>query len=120
MPFSPTRANFRGNEDALMPKRSLMLAGAGLKIAFQAGVLQVWLDEMGIAFDHADGVSAPSFTLARWAQGMSGTQIANHWRNFRPIAAVGVNWSQLPRLVWAESLFTLKAFRKKFFPEWGL
>jgi hypothetical protein len=29
-------------------KRSLMLAGDGLKIPFQAGVLQVWLDEAGI------------------------------------------------------------------------
>jgi predicted acylesterase/phospholipase RssA len=51
---------------------------------------------------------------------MSGTQIAEHWRNFKPIAAVGLNWRQLPRLFYAESLFTLNAFRKKFFPEWGL
>ena len=36
-----------------MPKRSLMLAGGGLKIPFQAGVLQVWLDEAGVQFDHA-------------------------------------------------------------------
>lgn len=103
-----------------MPKRSLMLAGGGLKIAFQAGVMQVWLDEMGFEFDHADGVSAATFNLAMWAQGMSGTQIAEHWRNFKPIAAVGLNWRQLPRLFYAESLFTLNAFRKKFFPEWGL
>ena len=103
-----------------MPKRSLMLAGGGLKIAFQAGVLQVWLDEAGIEFDHGDGVSAAAFNLAMWAQGMSGTQIADHWRNFRPVAAVGLNWPQLPRLIYAESLFTLNAFRRKFFPEWRL
>jgi len=103
-----------------MPKRSLMLAGGGLKIAFQAGVLQVWLDEAGIEFDHADGVSAACFNLAMWAQGMTGTQIADHWRKFRPLAAVGLNWPQLPRLIYAASLFTLNAFRKKFFPEWEL
>jgi predicted acylesterase/phospholipase RssA len=103
-----------------LPKRSLMLAGGGLKIAFQAGVLQVWLDEAGIEFDHGDGVSAAAFNLAMWVQGMSGTQIADHWRTFRPVAAVGLNWSQLPRLIYAESLFTLNAFRKKFFREWGL
>jgi hypothetical protein len=51
---------------------------------------------------------------------MSGTQIAECWRNFKPIAAVGLNWRQLPRLFYAESLFTLNAFRKQFFPEWGL
>src|SRR5919106_1419651 len=103
-----------------MPKRSLMLAGGGLKIAFQAGVLQVWLDEAGIKFDHADGVSAAAFNVAMWAQGMSGTQIADHWRRFKPTAAVGINWRQFPWLFGAESLFTLDAFRKKFFPEWGL
>lgn len=103
-----------------MPKRSLMLAGGGLKIAFQAGVLQVWLDEAGIEFDHADAVSAASFNLAMWVQGMSGAQIADNWRNFNPIAAVDVNWSQLPRLIYAESLFELDAFRRKIFPAWGL
>jgi len=103
-----------------MPKRSLMLAGGGLKIAFQAGVLQVWLDEAGIKFDHADGVSAACFNVAMWAQGLSGKQIADHWRNFKPLAAVGLNWRQLPRLFYAESFFTLNAFRKKFFVEWGL
>src|SRR5713226_5356774 len=103
-----------------MPKRSLMLAGGGLKIAFQAGVLQVWLDEAGIEFDHADAVSASSFNLAMWVQGMSGAQIADNWRNFSPITAVNVNWSQLPRLVHARSLFKLDAFRRKIFPAWGL
>jgi predicted patatin/cPLA2 family phospholipase len=29
-------------------KRSLIMAGGGLKVAFQAGVLQVWLDEYGL------------------------------------------------------------------------
>lgn len=103
-----------------MPKRSLMLAGAGLKIPFQAGVLQVWLDEAGIEFDHGDGVSAACFNLAMWVQGMSGTQIADNWRNFKPFSAVDVNWSQLPLLFFAESFFELDAFRKKIFPKWGI
>jgi len=103
-----------------MPKRSLMLAGGGLKIAFQAGVMQVWLDEAGIEFDHGDGVSAACFNLAMWAQGMSGRQIADNWRNLNPLTGVDVNWSQLVRLVYAESLFELDAYRKKVFPRWGL
>src|SRR5436305_12789953 len=103
-----------------MPKRSLMLAGGGLKIAFQAGVLQVWLDEAGIEFDHADAVSAASFNLAMWVQGMSGAQIADNWRNFSPVSAVDIHWSQLPRLIYAESFFELDAFRRKIFPAWGL
>ena len=31
-----------------MSKRSLILAGGGLKVGYQAGVLQVWLDEAGV------------------------------------------------------------------------
>lgn len=103
-----------------MPKRSLMLAGGGLKIAFQAGVLQVWLDEAGLEFDHGDGVSAACFNLAMWAQGMSGRRIADNWRNLNPLDGVAVNWSILVRLVYAESLFKLDAYRKKVFPRWGL
>jgi predicted patatin/cPLA2 family phospholipase len=83
-------------------------------------VLQVWLDEAGLEFDHADGVSAACFNLAMWAQGMSGRQIADNWRNFKPLAAVKLNWVQLFRLFHARSLFRPDAFRKKFFPEWGL
>ena len=103
-----------------MPKRSLMLAGGGLKIPFQAGVLQVWLDEAGIEFDHGDGVSAACFNLAMWVQGMSGKQIADNWRHFKPFTAVDVNWSQLPLLFFAESFFELDAFRNKIFPKWGI
>jgi len=33
-------------------KRSLIMAGGGIKVAFQAGALQVWLDEAGLTFDH--------------------------------------------------------------------
>ncbi len=103
-----------------MPKRSLMLAGGGLKIAFQAGVLQVWLDEAGIEFDHADGVSAACFNLAMWTQGMSGRQIADNWRNLNPLAGVDVNWSGVLWPIRAKSLFTLDKYRKKVFPRWGL
>ena len=103
-----------------MPKRSLMLAGGGLKIAFQAGVLQVWLDEMGIEFDHADGVSAACFNLAMWAQGMSGQEIADNWRHLEPIKGVDVNWSALLLGPFAKSFFKLDAYRRKVFPSWGL
>jgi len=107
-------------KEAPMPKRALMLAGGGVKIAFQAGVLQVWLDEADIEFDHGDAVSAACFNLAMWSQGMSGGQIADNWRNLDPIIGVDVNWSQLARLIYAESLFELDAFRHKVFPAWGL
>jgi predicted patatin/cPLA2 family phospholipase len=103
-----------------MPKRSLMLAGGGLKIAFQAGVLQVWLDEARLEFDHADGVSAACFNLAMWAQGMSGRRIADNWRNLNPLGGIDVNWLGVLWPLRATSLFTLDKYRSKVFPRWGL
>lgn len=102
------------------PKRSLILAGGGVKVAFQAGVLQVWLDEAGLTFDHADGASGGCFNLAMWCQGMTGLQIAENWRTLDPNQGVDFNWSQYLRLFYAESLFTLDRYRKNLFPHWGL
>jgi predicted acylesterase/phospholipase RssA len=103
-----------------MPRRSLLLAGGGLKIAYQAGVLQVWLDEADIEFDHADAVSAASFTLAMWCQGMTGRQIADNWRAFRPLRAIAPNLRGLALLPVAESLLSYRRIRRNIFPAFGL
>ncbi len=50
------------------PRRSLLLAGGGVKVAFQAGVLQVLLDEARLRFDHVDGASGGIFNLAMYCQ----------------------------------------------------
>ncbi len=80
-------------------KRALILAGGGMKVAWQAGVLQVWLDEAGLTFDIFDGASGGVFQLAMLCQGMSGAQIADNWRNIHPDAAVSINWSEIPKLM---------------------
>lgn len=103
-----------------MTKRALILAGGGVKVAFQAGVLQVWLDEAQLQFDHADGASGGTFNLAMWCQGMSGKQIADAWRATEPVQGVSLNAAELPKLLWARSLFTLDAYREHVFPQWGL
>jgi predicted acylesterase/phospholipase RssA len=101
-----------------MPKRSLMLAGGGLKVCYQAGVLQVWLDEAQLAFDHADGASGGTFNLAMYCQGMSGKRIADNWRNLDPFLPVDLNTSG----VWpfSRSLFTTDNLRTKVLPSWGI
>jgi predicted acylesterase/phospholipase RssA len=101
-----------------MPKRSLILAGGGLKVCYQAGVLQVWLDEAGLTFDHADGASGGTFNLAMYCQGMSGKQIADNWRNLDPFLPVDVNLSGL--WPFSRSLFTTDNLRTRVFPFWGL
>ncbi len=101
-------------------KRSLILAGGGIKVAFQAGVLQVWLDEAGLTFDHADGASGGIFNLAMYCQGMTGTQIADNWRNLPPTLFTEFNWEQYAKLFYAESILRLDRFRENVFPRWGL
>ena len=101
-------------------KRSLILAGGGIKVAFQAGVLQVWLDEAGLTFDHVDAASGGVFNLAMMCQKMSGLEIADNWRNLNPRAGISFNAAEFAKFLYAESLFTLDAYREKVFPEWGL
>ena len=96
-----------------MPKRSLILAGGGVKVAYQAGVLQVWLDEAGLTFDHADGASGGVFNLAMYCQGMTGKEIADNWRRFPVLRSIGLNWFQLARFYWSESLISYDKFRKQ-------
>ena len=101
-----------------MSKRSLILAGGGLKVGYQAGVLQVWLDEAGLKFDHADGASGGCFNLAMYCQGMSGRQIADNWRTLDPFLPVDVNLAGL----WptAPSLFTHDNLRARVLPFWKI
>lgn len=101
-------------------KRSLILAGGGIKVAFQAGALQVWLDEAGLTFDHVDGASGGVFNLAMMCQGMTGLQIADNWRHLNPRAGISFNPAAFVELLYAESLFTLDNYRKHVFTGWGL
>ncbi len=108
------------NVNSQQKKRSLILAGGGLKVAFQAGVLQVWLDEAGLTFDHADGTSGGTFNLAMYCQGLSGKEIADNWRNL-PVSLFGdFNWEQYTKAFNAGSILTFERFREHVFPCWGL
>ena len=109
-----------GSQAGPAPRRALILAGGGLKVAYQAGVMQVWLDEAGLRFDHADGASGGCLNLAMYAQGMSGRRIAQNWREFEPLRGVHVSVPDLVKLAFARSLFTLDNYRRNVFPRWGL
>ena len=83
-----------------------------MKVAYQAGVLQVWLDEARITFDHADGASGGVFNLAMFCQGLSGKQIADNWRDFPVLSAIAINWRQCVKLIRAKSLLSYSRFRR--------
>jgi predicted acylesterase/phospholipase RssA len=87
--------------------RALVLAGGGMKVAYQAGVLQVLLDEAQLDFDIVDAASGGVFNAAMLCQGMSGTDVANKWREFRPLRGAQVNWRHP-----LQSVFVLDRFRR--------
>ena len=65
--------------DADGPRRSLILAGGGMRVAYQAGVL-VALEEAGLRFHHADGTSGGTFNLAMLLSGVTPAQACDRWR----------------------------------------
>jgi predicted acylesterase/phospholipase RssA len=101
-------------------RRALVLAGGGLKVAYQAGVMQVWLDEAGIDMRLATGASGGTLNLAMWCQGFTGRQMADAWRNYRPLAAASVNPRLLLRGPFSPSMLTQKGLRKRVLPAFGL
>ena len=102
-------------------KRSLLLAGGGMKVAFQAGVLQVLLTEAKLRFDHIDACSGGAFNLAMLCDGRTGEEIADAWRQTRPRDGVSARIRDLVRIPFFQpSLITLDAYRTKVFRTWGL
>ncbi|HEX4384053.1 MAG TPA: patatin-like phospholipase family protein [Myxococcales bacterium] len=61
------------------PRRSLVLAGGGMRVAYQAGVLQaIW--EAGLRFFHADGTSGGTMNLAMLMSGLTPAEMCERWR----------------------------------------
>jgi predicted acylesterase/phospholipase RssA len=61
-------------------KRSLILAGGGMRVAYQAGVLRA-LAEEGITFHHADGTSGGTINLAMMLSGLSAIEMMQRWES---------------------------------------
>jgi predicted acylesterase/phospholipase RssA len=101
-------------------RRALVFAGGGLKVAYQAGVLQVLLDEAGMHFDLADGASGGVLNLAMWCQGMSGRQIADNWRAYRPLHAFTPNLGAWLRGPFGASVLTFGGLRRRILTGFGL
>ena len=61
------------------PRRSLILAGGGMRVAYQAGVLLA-LEEDRLTFFHADGTSGGTMNLAMLLSGLSPAEMCERWR----------------------------------------
>ncbi|WP_313814239.1 patatin-like phospholipase family protein [Glutamicibacter sp.] len=59
-------------------KRSLVLAGGGMRVAWQAGVLKA-LEESELEFSHVDGTSGGILNTAMMLSGQNADQMIEHW-----------------------------------------
>jgi len=66
-----------GDHDS--PRRSLLLAGGGMRVAYQAGVC-VALQDAGLTFAHADGTSGGTMNVAMLLSGITPAQMCERWR----------------------------------------
>jgi len=64
--------------DSPGPRRSLVLAGGGMRVAYQAGVLRA-LAEDGLRYAHADGASGGTINLAMLLSGVSPKEMCERW-----------------------------------------
>lgn len=67
------------DDDAAPVRRSLLLAGGGMRVAYQAGVM-VALEQAGLRFFHADGTSGGTINLAMLLSGVSPGEACERWR----------------------------------------
>jgi len=78
---SQSRVHFSPPESSDGPKRSLVLAGGGIRVSYQAGVLLA-LSEAGLDFFHADGTSGGTLNLAMLLSGLDPREMCRRWRGF--------------------------------------
>lgn len=79
MPHAPSLAPPPGYTG---PRRALILAGGGMRVAYQAGVLRA-LEEAGLVFTHADGTSGGIMNVAMLLSGLSPAAMCERWRTLR-------------------------------------
>lgn len=116
-PHTPALA---AGDDAAGPRRSLLLAGGGIRVAYQAGVLLA-LQEAGLTFAHADGTSGGTMNLSMLLSGVSPAAACERWRALR----VGGFASLLParRLLRGPpypALGSSAGIRGQIFPQLGI
>lgn len=61
-------------------RRALVLAGGGMRVAYQAGAVKALFDE-GLRFSHADGTSGGTMNLAALLSGLAPDELCARWRS---------------------------------------
>ena len=71
------------------PTRALVLAGGGIRVAWQTGVVAA-LRERGLEFAHGDGTSGGIFTLGMLLSGIKPPEMVERWRELPARAFVSL------------------------------
>ena len=108
------------NDTKQSTKRSLILAGGGMRLAYQGGVLMA-IEEQQLKFDHIDGTSGGIFNAGMLASGLNAYEIAARWRtlnikkfiSYRPLKSY---LNPLNMMVYADA----DGIRDVIFPELGI
>jgi predicted acylesterase/phospholipase RssA len=62
------------------PRRALVLAGGGMRVAYQAGVVRALADR-GLRFHHADGTSGGTINTAMLLSGLTPEEMCERWKD---------------------------------------
>jgi predicted acylesterase/phospholipase RssA len=101
-------------------KRSLILAGGGMRVAYQAGVICA-LMEAGLTFSHADGTSGGTINLAMLFSGLSPVDMCDRWRTLdvHDFAAF-LPWEQYLKATDLMGVGSADGIINKVFPHLGI
>lgn len=102
------------------PRRSLVLAGGGMRVAYQAGTVRA-LAEAGLRFSHADGSSGGTMNLAMILSGQSPEEMCERWvrLNVRDFASLLPLRDYTRRLSWV-ALGGSEGVVDRVFPQLGI
>ena len=101
-------------------RRSLILAGGGMRVAYQAGVL-VALEQAGLRFTHADGTSGGTMNLAMLLSGLSPREMCDRWRTLRLTGFVSpLPLRQYLRPLALPGMGSADGMRKRVYPHLGI
>ncbi|MFV9614566.1 MAG: patatin-like phospholipase family protein [Gammaproteobacteria bacterium] len=101
-------------------KRALILPGGGMRVAYQAGVIQR-LHEHGLRFSYADGTSGGLMNLASLLSGIHPDKLVSRWRSLRPTGFISLlsfrKYLKFPNL---PSFGDFDGITEKIFPHLGI
>lgn len=102
------------------PQRSLVLAGGGMRVAYQAGVIRA-LVENDLCFHHADGTSGGTMNLAMLLSGRSPADMCDRWRTLDVKKFVSMlPFDEYLRLHKTKALGSTEGIVNEVFPHLGI